>query len=424
MPRRTDEVKECPVCHVVKPIGDFYLRKDRERMNICKQCATAGVKADDESTFAWILEELDMPFIRYKWVEMVNRAYQRNPKKFNVAAQLGIYIRTMTMAQWIGYGWADSERLNEKGFGRSGARGIAMTDEERAGLDDLVASGGMTPSERQAAEAARAAAEVPHKLSKSDFAHSAAEAADEEMEASLTPGDRQYLINKWGATYSAREWLRMEDLYTRYAAEYEMSVDREEALKKICKTSLKLDQALDVDDANTVKALSSVLDNFRKSAKFTEVQNKEDGAGMVSSVGQLVLLCEREGGIIEQLPPADEYPRDKIDLTINDYKQYAVSLLRNEPNISGLIEAYVAKLDEAQRRTDEFLAKGSSLPSDPFAFAYDDEFPDEGEDAPLAEEDADYIRALLVKDGAVPEEEGLDVDGVLASRNEEDLYYL
>jgi len=110
-------------------------------------------------------------------------------------------------------------------------------------------------------------------------------------------------------------------------------------------------EALDADNLLDYKSLSQVFETLRKSARFTEAQNAEDKSGLVSSVGQLVQLCEREGGIIAQFPDPEDYPSDKVDLTINDYKQYAIGLLRNEPNIAGLIESYVAKLEkmEAER---------------------------------------------------------------------------
>ena len=42
----------------------------------------------------------------------------------------------------------------------------------------------------------------------------------------------------------------METMYNRYANEYDMNVDREEVLKKMCKTSLKMDEALDAGEGD------------------------------------------------------------------------------------------------------------------------------------------------------------------------------
>ena len=65
-------------------------------------------------------------------------------------------------------------------------------------------------------------------------------------------------------------------MYNRYANEYEMNVDREEVLKKMCKTSLKMDECIDAGDMSAYKNLAAVFDQLRKSGKFTEAQNKEE----------------------------------------------------------------------------------------------------------------------------------------------------
>ena len=171
----------------------------------------------------------------------------------------------------------------------------------------------------------------------------------------------------------------MESMYNRYCAEYDMSVDREETLKKLCKTSIKMDEALDADDTLGYKSLSQVFDSLRKTGRFTDQQNKQDRTDLVDSVGRLVQLCERDGGIIEQMPDPEEYPQDKIDVTINNFKQYSVNLLRNEPNIAGLIETYIARLEEADSKTKRFMETmgNMSVPSSP-SEDEDDEDEDEG----------------------------------------------
>lgn len=142
----------------------------------------------------------------------------------------------------------------------------------------------------------------------------------------------------------------METMYTKYSQEYELNVDREEVLKKMCKTSLKMDEALDVGDITGYKNLSTVFDQLRKSGKFTEAQNKEDRQQVLSSIGELVQLCEQEGGIIEALPQfdPDQYPQDKIDFTLRDLKSYTYSLVSNELGLGDLIESYIEKLEHSE----------------------------------------------------------------------------
>lgn len=143
-----------------------------------------------------------------------------------------------------------------------------------------------------------------------------------------------------------------------------MNVDREEVLKKMCKTSLKMDQALDTSDTTGYKSLATVFDQLRKSGKFTEAQNKEEKQPTLSTIGELVALCEREGGIIEALPQYDPslYPQDKIDFTLKDLEAYTYNLAAKELGLGDLIESYIEKLekaDEEEKSLNEGLITSS-----------------------------------------------------------------
>ena len=176
---------------------------------------------------------------------------------------------------------------------------------------------------------------------------------DETVLNTLTPEDQQYLIAKWGAYYTPSQWVRMERMYNEYAQEYELSVDRAETLRKICATSVKMDEALEQGDVNSYRALAGVFDQQRKSANFTEQQNKEGRQRPLDTVGEMIAMCEREQGPIPQWANPDEYPRDKIDQTIRDYKTYVSNLVRNEMGLGAIIESFVAKLEENEREREK-----------------------------------------------------------------------
>lgn len=139
-----------------------------------------------------------------------------------------------------------------------------------------------------------------------------------------------------------------------------MNVDREEVLKKMCKTSLMMDKALDTGDTTAYKSLATVFDQLRKSGKFTEAQNKEEKQATLSTIGELVSLCEREGGIIEGLPGYDPdlYPQDKIDFTLKDLKSYTYNLVTNELGLGDLIESYIEKLEKSEESGEIDLEAG------------------------------------------------------------------
>lgn len=414
----------CRICGRTLFEMEFYLRNGTP-IDICKDCCTANLDISNPDTFMWVLKELDLPFDKERFYRVFDEKMRKDGPNYSRKGAFGIYVRTVKTRlskERSTYTFADTERINQENDRR---RQILLDSSDTLSLGERKAREAMLSN----GEALRQEALIQQKEQAALETVEALRSVEDELGNSLTLDDKRYLANKWGTSYSPTEWLKMEDLYTRYAAEYDLNVDREETLRKICKTSLKMDQALDDGDLTGYRALSQVLDALRKSGKFTEVQNKEDRADLISSVGQLVLLCERNGGVIEHLPPAEDYPRDKIDLTINDYKQYAVSLLKNEPNISGIIEAYVNKLDEAQKKTEEFLSTGH-MPHTPAVYEFGDDgvggygYP-VGDDVPeMSQDDADYIRALLIKDGLIPSEEGLDVEKALEGRDITDLYYM
>ena len=147
----------------------------------------------------------------------------------------------------------------------------------------------------------------------------------------------------------------METMYNKYANEYDLNADREEVLKKMCKTSLKMDESLDAGDVTGYKNLAGVFDQLRKSGKFTEAQNKEERTKYLDTIGELVALAEKaKGPIKNDLPDPDEYPQDKIDFTIKDLKAYTYSLVAGEPHMQDLIESFITKYERAEQADVDF----------------------------------------------------------------------
>jgi hypothetical protein len=144
-------------------------------------------------------------------------------------------------------------------------------------------------------------------------------------------------------------------MYNKYANEYDLNADREEVLKKMCKTSLKMDESLDAGDVTGYKNLAGVFDQLRKSGKFTEAQNKEERTKYLDTIGELVALAEKaKGPIKNDLPDPDDYPQDKIDFTIKDLKAYTYSLVAGEPHMQDLIESFITKYEKAEQADADF----------------------------------------------------------------------
>ena len=121
---------------------------------------------------------------------------------------------------------------------------------------------------------------------------------------------------------------------------------RIDTLKMICKTSLKMNQAIDCGDVESYQKLSRVYDSMMKSAKFTEAQRKEEKAGEFDSIGQIVYFAEREGGAI----PRHEIttPIDIVDKAIDDLKKYNKNLIINDPTLSQMFENFLKRREIAE----------------------------------------------------------------------------
>ena len=193
-----------------------------------------------------------------------------------------------------------------------------------------------------------------------DFIPDVARIDEAQITESLTEDDIKYLSLKWGLLYKPSEWVKMEELYQKYAADYELST-----LKNICKTDLKMNQALDVGDIKTFKDLQGANDMLRKSGKFTDSQKQEEKKRDIDSIGELVAFVESKGGIIPRKDDPINVPQDKIDFIINDMKNYTDNLVKNELGLGNLIESYIKKLEENKAKSvDEIIAEGIKTDED------------------------------------------------------------
>ena len=354
----------CKKCGRERAATKFFKKKTKERIDICVDCLTMYIDNYDYTTFSWILEMFDIPYIKNVWIKMANDIYLKNPAKFSNRSVIGKYIRTMNMKQYADYCFADSDKLNMAQEMAKERREATVDKDYVLQLQKELEEGKISKAQYDTLSP-----ETPSSIDKEEEEFIALkeeaikpiqQGADEgKIRKQLTDEEYQYLLMKWGYLYQPSQLVQMEKLYNKYANEYELNVDREDTLKKICKTSLKMDEALDVGDTQSYQKLASVYDQLRKAGKFTEVQNKEEQERYLDSVGELVALCEREGGPIKEFVDPDEYPQDKVDFTIKDLKSYNYNLATNELNLSDLIQTYIDKLDKAEQSGNDIdLNKG------------------------------------------------------------------
>lgn len=345
----------CSKCQRLRPEKEFFKMRTGERCDLCKDCLTMHIDNYDPSTFTWILEKFDVPYVKKEWIKITNTEYKKNPIKFGSASVIGRYLRTvMNMAQYKDSRYADSDKLNFEDEKAEQRRAEYSIDEEyETKLKEQLANGEISQAQYDTLSQTTEGFEDPNSSFIKPITIDESKIRDE-----LSDEEFQYLIYKWGHLYQPSQLVQMEKLYNKYANEYELNVDREETLKKICKTSLKMDEALDIGDTASYQKLASVFDQLRKAGKFTEAQNKEEQIRYLDSVGELVALCEREGGPIKAFVDPDEYPQDKIDFTLKDLKSYNYNLATNELNLGDLIQTYIEKLEKAEKEDETNLTEG------------------------------------------------------------------
>lgn len=181
-----------------------------------------------------------------------------------------------------------------------------------------------------------------------------------DLGAELTQDNKIYLVMKWGRMYNANELIELERLYAEMTNSFDIQdADTVNTLILLCKTTLKANQAIDCGDIEGFQKLSKVQESLRKSAKFTAAQNKEKKEEYIDCIGNLVVLCEKEGFIPRY---ATDIPQDKVDVTLKDMQDYTKKLITQDLGFGQQIEDALKKIQmqkemelEADREEPEIL---------------------------------------------------------------------
>ena len=363
------EQRYCEKCRKTMADNNFYQYKDGTKCELCKSCLTMHINNFEPDTFLWLLEKFDVPYIPAEWNVLRDRAYAKDPYKMNGMSVFGKYLSKMKLKQFNKFGWADSERLQQeaeekaKTFGRPAdiAKEQLEQMEEAYKNGEISEAQYLTYAETHAPEPS---AEVSQPAPPQDSVYPIGGDFEQveliDVGAELTQEDKVYLAMKWGRLYKADEWVAMEKLYNEFKSSFDIQgAAREDTLKKICKTSLKMDQAIDCGDVDSYQKLSRVYDAMMKSAKFTEAQNKETKSDFVESVGEMVAYCEKHGGLIPEFKI--DVPYDVVDKIIDDLKQWNKSLIYEDKSLADEIEQFLKKkeiAEEMKRDKEEAKDKG------------------------------------------------------------------
>lgn len=328
----------------------FYTYKNGEKTEMCKKCLTMHIDNWDPSTYLWLLEKMDVPYVPVEWDVLRDRAFAKNPN-LNGMSVFGKYLSKMKLKQWKNYGWADSDRLqalNEEKRSAQEAERAAFDAEIKekfeAGEISEAEYKTMVSAQTQHEEYVNAPIMQPNTTMDRyyDENTSIVNSQLDNSVAQLTSDDKIYLAMKWGALYKPQEWIELERSYEEMTNSFDIQdADTINTLILICKTNLKMNQALDCGDIEGFQKLSKVSESLRKSAKFTAAQNKEEKNDYVDCVGELVAMCEREGYI----PRFEtDIPQDKVDLTLKDMENYLYKLVTQDLGFGQQIEDALKKI--------------------------------------------------------------------------------
>ena len=363
----------CSKCRKTMALVNFYTYRDGTKCELCKNCLTMHVNNFEPDTFLWILEKFDVPYIPSEWNSLRDKAYAKDPHKVTGMTVLGKYFSKMKLKQWKNYRWSDTEMLMAQEEQQDALHNNAA-DQREAKIQEMREAferGEITEAQFKTYEEIEAPPPPPPipvvenagTAQQSMYpANSSFEQVDiGDVGADLTQEDKVYLAIKWGRFYTAEQWVALEKLYNEFMNTFDIQgAARIDTLKKICKTSLKMDEAIDCGDVDSYQKLSRVYDALMKSGKFTEAQRKEEKSGEFDSVGQIVYFAEKEGGAIHRYKI--DTPLDIVDKSIDNLKKYTKDLIINDPTLSQMLENLIKRREiAASQKADMQAASAQGL---------------------------------------------------------------
>ena len=352
----------CKKCGKTMDDTQFYTSKNLEKyppdgkMDICKKCLTMHVDNWDPETYKWILQEIDVPYIKEEWNGLLEK-YGKDPKKVTGLTIIGRYLSKMKLKQWNKYTWADTETLEKDSIDKKvlnmKAQGFTEDEiQEQLSID-------RTPPKPKELEDVQAPVGTPEYEDPEE---------DDDFGDQLTEEDKLVLRLKWGRGYSWEERVRMEQLYNDMMSSYDIQgAGHKDTLIMVCKASLKANQLIDAGDIDGFQKMQKAYDSLMKSGKFTAAQNKGESGEFVDSIGELVALCEREGFIPRYYT---EGPQDKVDRTLQDLQQYTHTLVTEEMNLGNMIEASLREIVKDREREANIDVEDSDEDEDLFNYQH------------------------------------------------------
>lgn len=396
------DTRFCDKCKKTINEKEFYGSNNLEKypdgkLNTCKKCLTMHVDNWDPNTYLWILQECDVPYVPEEWQKLLAK-YGQDKSKVTGVTILGRYLSKMKLKQWKQYRWKDTQFLQEladhkteeamkrAGYGAAEITKVVMENRATIPEGDVEVPVYDDSSYMNMSDARLGAPPADDYFT---------DEGDDDICADLTDEDKRYLRLKWGKAYKPEEWVRLEQLYSEMKKSYDIQgAGHEDVLKLVCKASLKTNQLLDIGDIDGAQKMSKMYDMLMKSGKFTAAQNKADNGEFLNSISEFVVLCEKEGFIPRYYT---EGPKDRVDETILDLKDYTHSLVVEEMNLGNLIENAVKQMAiEESKEEDEDVEEELSF--EEIEALKDEDFEEYGDFIEEQEEDDEEMLRQIQED--------------------------
>ena len=219
--------KICEKCKRQMEDTNFYTYRDGTKHKYCKACLTMHIDNFDPSTFLYILEDMDVPWLPWEWNKIRDKAYAKNPMKMNGLSVIGKYLSIMKLKQHRDERWADTERLQkeyelkvavldqeDKVYAEAIKKQFENGEISEAQYRTLVST--EFQKEHEYAVPVTVPTEDPigadNMFNENDFL-----SQDDlpDIASQLSLEDKQYLAMKWGRTYKAIQWIQLEKKYTQ-----------------------------------------------------------------------------------------------------------------------------------------------------------------------------------------------------------------
>ena len=339
----------CEKCNRTMNADQFYGSNNLEKypdgkLRQCKKCITMHVDNWDPSTYLWILQECDVPYVPDEWNKLL-QTYGKDRSKLSGATILGRYLSKMKLKQFRDYRWKDTEFLQEVA-NKKIEETMKRQGYEAAAIAQAISTSTVPVPQSPLAEPVYVE-ENPFIATGNEDYFGEQSGGQDDFVDDLTEEDRTYLRLKWGKTYKPEEWIRLEQLYEEMMASYDIQgAGHIDTLKLVCKTSLKANQLIDIGDIEGFQKMSKVYDSLMKSGKFTAAQNKAETGEFVDSIGELIEMCEKQGYIERYYI---ESPKDRVDLTIADMQRYTRTLIEEETNLPLMVEKALREIDKEDK---------------------------------------------------------------------------